>query len=116
MEFVTITELSQKRFDALASHSRTPAAAFVSKELAWYKNTDETVIATLLLDTIDNDYAVIILARDEGGRFRCIDLAVSIETESNAREWLFNAVKWHSNIGVYGFSQEIGRASCRERV
>ncbi|WP_321392211.1 hypothetical protein [uncultured Desulfuromusa sp.] len=112
MEVVTITELSQKRFDALAGHARTPAAAFVSNELAWYKNSDETVIATLLLDIIDNDYAVIILARDEGRRFRCIDLTVSIKTEKEAREWLFNALKWHSSVGVKNFTQgDIGKGT-----
>ena len=105
MEIVNVLDLDQKRFDALAGHSRTPVAAFVSRELAWFKNNDESVLATLLLDIIDNDYAAIILGRDEGGRFRCIDLAVSIETEEEAKKWLFNAVKWHSSIGVKDFSQ-----------
>ena len=45
---IKITELSEQRFNALAAHSQSPAAAYVSEELGWYKNEDESVIGVLL--------------------------------------------------------------------
>lgn len=47
---INILELDEKRFNALAAHSRSPAAAYVSKELAWFANNDESVIGVLLLE------------------------------------------------------------------
>ena len=47
-----IKAMDSKRFNALACHSRNPAAAYVSKELAWYSNISETVIGVILLDLI----------------------------------------------------------------
>jgi hypothetical protein len=64
---IKISELSEQRFNALAAHSRSPAAAYVSKELGWFKNDDESIIGVLLLDTVDDDYAAAVIARDENG-------------------------------------------------
>ena len=66
---ITVKEIDRKRFKALTGESRSPAASYVSEELAWYANEDETIIAVLLNDTVDNDFAAIIMARDEGDRF-----------------------------------------------
>ncbi len=101
----SIQPLDPKRFDALAGHARSPAAAYISQELGWFANHDETVLATLLLDTVDGDFAVIILARDEGGRFRCIDLGCSIETEQEALAHMERLMRWHSNVGFIDFTQ-----------
>ena len=70
--------LDIKRFNALAAHWRTPAAAYVSRELDWFVNENETLLATLLFDTADDDYVGVILRRDNAGRFRCIDVESSI--------------------------------------
>jgi hypothetical protein len=53
MTEIIIKELDEKRFNALAGFSRSPASAYVSKELAWYSNEDETILGVLLLDIID---------------------------------------------------------------
>ena len=54
MRPVQVRQIDQKRFNALAAHSRSPAAAYVSEELAWYANEDETVLGVLLRDTVDD--------------------------------------------------------------
>lgn len=97
--------MDEKRFNAIAGYSRSPGAAYVSKELAWYSNEDESVIGVLLLDTIDLDYVAVILGRDEGGRFRAFDVESSISTEDAAKQWLINAIKWHTGKGQKNFSQ-----------
>lgn len=48
---MALNRITLARFNALAAHSRSPVAAFVSRERDWFSNDDETLIATLMLDT-----------------------------------------------------------------
>ena len=91
---IKISELTEQRFNALAAHSRSPAAAYVSKELGWYTNEDESVIGVLLLDTVDDDFAAVAMARDENRAYRAIDFESSIKSKDEALEWLRGAMKW----------------------
>jgi len=102
---INISELDEKRFNALAAHSRSPAAAYISKELGWFSNDDESILGVLLLDTVDNDYVSIVMARDENGAYRTIDLETSIVTEEEATSWLYGAMKWHTGTGKKVFDQ-----------
>lgn len=103
---IKLTELSEQRFNALAAHSRSPAAAYVSKELGWFANDDESVIGVLLLDTVDDDFAVVVMARDENGAYRAIDVESSIDSEKEALDWLHGAMKWHTGTGKKVFPQD----------
>lgn len=105
MKPIVVKALDRKRFNALAGLSRSPAAAYVSEELGWYSNKDETVIGVVLHDVIDDDFAAAVLARDEGGRFRAFDVESSIDTEEAARSWLERAIKWHTGAGVKVYPQ-----------
>lgn len=100
---VVVKPLDVKRFNALAGHSRSPAAAYVSEELAWYTNESETILGVILLDTVDNDYAAVALARDDGGRFRAFEVEASFESEVAATEWVMRVIRWHTaqNLTVY---------------
>ena len=100
-----IKRIDLKRFNALAAHTRSPAAAFVSQELDWFSNEDESLLATLMLDTIDNDYVGIILGRDEGGRYRCIDVVASLPSQEEAFAWIERAVAWHGRDAQKVFTQ-----------
>lgn len=105
MEKVAIKKLDQKRFEALAGYSRSPAAAYFSKELAWYSNNNETVLGVLLLDNVDSDFAAVILGRDEGDRFRTIDVGSSFPNEDHALKWLDTVMRWHSDKDQKVFPQ-----------
>lgn len=96
MEEIKVKKIDKKRFNAIAGQSRSPAAAYVSTELAWYSNTEETIIGVLLVDKIDNDYAAVVLGRDEGGRFRAFDIETCLQTEKEATDWLIRMIKWHT--------------------
>lgn len=102
---MTLTRIDIKRFNALAAHTRSPAAAYISRELDWFANEQETLLATLMLDTTDDDYVGIILGRDESGRFRCIDSLASIPTQEEAAAWIERAMTWHGRDGQTTFSQ-----------
>ena len=96
MRPVEVRRIDEKRFNALAAHSRSPAATYISEELAWFANEDETVLGVLVHDLVDNDYVGIALARDEAGRFRAFDLEVSIATADAAETWIVRVIKWHT--------------------
>lgn len=105
MDEIVIKDLDEKRFNILAAYTRSPAAAYVSEELAWYSNGDETVLGVLLLDTIDNDYVSVVLGKDEGGRFRAIDVDSSFLDKESALTWLHNAIRWYTCNGPKIFPQ-----------
>jgi len=102
---MAIKRIDLKRFNALAAHSRSPAAAFVSEELDWFSNEDESLLAVLLLDTVDADYVGVILGRDEARRFRCIDAQASLPTPEAAIEWIERAIAWHGRDAEQVFPQ-----------
>lgn len=104
-EQIAITKLDQKRFEAFVGHTRSPAAAYSSKEIEWYANDSESVIGVLLLDTIDYDYAAVVMGRDEAGRFRAIDTESSRSTQEDARSWLIEAMKLQAATGKRIFPQ-----------
>lgn len=105
MNKITVKNLDLKRFNILAGQSRSPAAAYISEELEWYADSHEVVLGVVIRDTIDNDYAGILLGRDEGDRFRAIDIQASILTQDEARTWVKAGIKWHSGNGNSVFPQ-----------
>ena len=68
MNPICVNEIDKKRFDALAGLSRSPAAAYISEELGWFANENETILGVLLHDSVDDDFAAVLMACDEGGR------------------------------------------------
>lgn len=104
-EKINVKKLDSKRFNALAARARSPAAAYVSEEIGWLANDEETVIGVLLRDSIDNDYAAVVLGRDEIGAFRAFDQAASLPTEEEAVSWLEGAIRWHTGRGKKVFPQ-----------
>lgn len=105
MEEIVIKNIDIKRFDALAAHSRSPAAAYMSEELEWLSNDDESILGVVLRDTIDNDFVGILLGRDEGKRFRAFDVMASIETIEEASQWVKGGIKWKTGLGEKIFPQ-----------
>lgn len=102
---MTIKRIDLKRFNALAAHTRSPAAAFVSRELDWFSNEDESLLATLLLDKVDGNYGGVVLGRDEAGRYRCIDAEFSALTPEDAFSWLECTIAWHGRESQKVFPQ-----------
>jgi hypothetical protein len=97
---IVIKKLDPKRFNVLVGASRSPAAAYVSEELEWYVNEEETIIAVLLYDTVDADFCSVLMARDEGDRFCAFDVEAAFSTPEAAKSWLVNGMKWHTGSGL----------------
>ena len=65
--------ISLLRFNALAGYCRQPATLLYAEELKWFEHGGEEILATLVRDRTDDDFAGMILGRDRKGRFRWID-------------------------------------------
>lgn len=105
MEKIIVKKIDIKRFNALVAQSRSPAAAYMSEELEWFSDSKEIVLGIVLRDTVDNDFVGILLGRDEGDRFRAIDVEASIPTQDEARNWVQGGIRWHAGTGQSVFPQ-----------
>lgn len=105
MDEIVVKSLDIKRFNALAAQSSSPAVAYISEELEWYADSNEIILGVVLRDTVDDDFVGILLGRDEGNRFRTIDVKASIPTQDEARKWVHGGIKWHSGTEDTVFPQ-----------
>lgn len=71
----------------------------MSREVEWWSDTQERVLGIVLLDLTDNDWAWIVLGRDERGLFRAIAVNASIASQDEARSALHGALIEHASSG-----------------
>ncbi len=105
MKHIEIKELQKQRFDAYVAHTRSPAASYFGAEIGWYANEIETVLGVILLDAVDNDFAAVVLGRDEHGAFRAFDEMASFPTVDEATQWLRRTIIWHTGQNKVIFPQ-----------
>ena len=77
-------ELNFQRFCLYTLGTRQPELALISRELSHWSNLDETVIGTVFVDLIDNDFGYAVLARDTAGRFRWVEGDSNIASQRQA--------------------------------
>jgi len=73
--------LSRERFDLFAIGTRLSPTQLVAEELSYWSDLDENVIGVVFRDRIDDDYGWSLMVRDRLGRFRGVDLNVSVKSE-----------------------------------
>lgn len=101
----TLKPLSQPRFEALL-YRRSPFTWYIFKELEWWSTDDESLLAAITLDRIDDDYAYIVLGRDETGVFRGVANQVSFLTQDEARSAMLCTMVELAKDGAQEFPQE----------
>jgi len=94
----------------LAGFSRSPVASYIGPEVEWLSTVDEAVIGVIVFDRTDDDFAAIVLGRDEIGRYRAFDQEVSLASQTDARGWLERMIRWHAGSGA-SFRKEIQRGN-----
>ena len=72
------------RFNVFAIGTRMSPTQYMAEELAYWSDHEERVLGLVFRDTTDDDYGWILLARDRLGRFRSVDLAVSLRSPEYA--------------------------------
>jgi hypothetical protein len=76
--------MKRARFDLFALGARRALARLMSIELSRWSDHEERVLGLVFQDTTDQDYGWILMARDKIGRFRCVDVETSIDSEKIA--------------------------------
>lgn len=76
--------MTQARFNILAIGTRMAQMFGLADEVSWWCTADERIIASIAFDYADEEYTGIILARDEMGRFRCVEPLASKNTQRKA--------------------------------
>ena len=67
---------------------KNPTANFLGEEIKWFQETEHNLIAVIIKDIIDHDWAYVILTNDDNGEYRAIDVEASIEYITDAEKRL----------------------------
>lgn len=76
--------VSPTRFNIFAIGTRLSRTRYAVEEISYWADYEERVLGVVFRDTTDDDFGWILLARDRLGRFRCVDLAVSLRSPEYA--------------------------------
>jgi hypothetical protein len=93
--------LTESKFAALVDIPTPPHV----REVEWWAAPRNILTGTVVLDLIDNDWSWVILGRDEVGKFRAIDMQVSLPSQTAARESLLAGMDTHYQTGQEIFPQ-----------
>ena len=80
--------ISLIRFNALAGYCRKPGILQIGEELKWFEHGGERVLATLVRDRTDDDFAGMIFRRDQKNRFRWVGSTKFHESQRRAEAML----------------------------
>ncbi|MFM0201224.1 hypothetical protein PQR53_15265 [Paraburkholderia fungorum] len=95
---------TMERYNAFVAWTRSPIVDLFGEELEFFANRAETLIGVLVLDLTDRDYGFVVLGRDTKGRFRAIDVKVSMN-RTDARHALFTSMSDLTASGDTVFAQ-----------
>lgn len=93
--------MKRARFDLFALGARMGLARLMSVELSHWSDQEERVLGFVFLDTTDQDYGWILMARDKIGRFRCVDVGTSFNSEQYAAQQLRERIAVAVDEGDY---------------
>jgi hypothetical protein len=89
---VTIRSISRNEFDAFQPF-RAPETELRLTETEWFADDGGSVIGLIAEDSADKDWLVAVLARDQHGTFRAVDVESCIELQSEARDELLSRME-----------------------
>lgn len=97
--------ISPQRFEALC-YTRSPYMDLDWEAVRYYETDNESNIATVEYNKLDNDFGYIILGRDMRNIFRCIDISHSFYATANEAEIaLREAIKSYENDKKRNYEQ-----------
>lgn len=80
--------LSKARFDLFAIGTRRSPTYLMTDEVSYWSDLDENVVGVVFRDLTDNDFGWALMVRDKLGRFRSVDLDVSVDSLRRAEAGL----------------------------
>lgn len=87
-----IKKISEKEFYSYNIH-KNPMASVLGNEVKWFEEKDNNLLATIINDKIDNDWAYVILAKQPNNEYRAIEVDASIEGQDIAENRLIDKLK-----------------------
>ncbi|URC11546.1 restriction endonuclease [Flavobacterium sp. B183] len=84
---MAIQKISEEEFYKYNVYKH-PSGNLLGEEVAWFSETDASLIALLLKDKIDKDYAYVILSNEEGDEYRAMEVEASLDTKQAAENKL----------------------------
>lgn len=88
-----VKAITLKRFNILAAYIRQPSAYLLSEELEHFATDGDRVLGVLIRDTIDHDYAGLILGKDESSQYRCVEVLTFTNLYDSSRDELIASLK-----------------------
>ena len=87
------SEISKEQFD-IYFYGRSPYLKTFSQEIRWFKyeENDITLLCTIIVCNIDNDYNAIVLGRDLDKKFRAINVLASYDSMDTLLENLNDSI------------------------
>lgn len=76
--------INKQRFDVFAIGTRLSFASLLCLELSWWADLDEDFIGAVFYEQEDGEFGWTLLARDERGRFRAVNIGHSLTSEKRA--------------------------------
>ena len=89
-----LKRLTREHFQSLTEYQY--ASTIWTREKEWWVDIDERVLGVVVLDLTDKDWSWVVLGRDEVGKFRFVDLKVSLHTQQEARRQLLQKLVPHA--------------------
>lgn len=63
---------------------KNPMGSMLGSEIKWFEETENNLLATIIKDKIDNDWAYVLLAEHDNGEYRAIEVEASFENKEIA--------------------------------
>ena len=104
MPTLPIRSITREQFDAFGPY-RASEAELILDELEWFADDEGIVIGLIALDKADHDHFVGVLARDQRGTFRAIDVDSCIAEIGVARTELMRRMEQVLATGETVFPQ-----------
>jgi len=97
--------ISRQDFDRFEPF-RAAEAEQLFEEVEWFADEDGVLIGLLARDRADDDWAYVVLGRDQQGRFRAFENEVSFLEREEARHQLISLMEHVLTAGLTVFPQK----------
>lgn len=80
---------------------KNPMASVLGREVNWFSEKENNLLATIINDKIDNDWAYVILAKQPNNEYRAIEVDASFETRKIAESKAIDKLEELVSSGEY---------------
>lgn len=80
---------------------KTPMASILGNEVSWFSEKDSNLLATIIKDKIDSDWAYVILVKQPNNKYRAIEVETSFDTKEIAESKVISKLEELVTSGEY---------------